>query len=650
MTGLNLKLCSVVLQNDRAQGANDAVATIAGSPSLPGPASAIGGGLYVAGSTLSLTNVCFNNDSALGGTGVSGTTGTPAGGNGGTAEGGGLYANDSSVTFGSSTRLVSLVSFSCDRAVGGAGGTGFTTAVADASGGAGGLGGFAFGGGMAVTGDSSVSDTTTTATAITSLPGLLGLPSVSFSLDLANFMSNKAVGGAGGAGGTGGTGGVGGSGGSGGNGSGGGLFVNSSAVSLASGNISCNLAQGGNGGASGTAPTASEGGLRHVTHAPLDPPAGGEGLGGGLAAVSDSGVSLTLVNVSGNTALGGNGNVFGTSGGDGGNACGGGLYANTSTLTLVGAIISANLAQGGVGGGFAAGSTGTTGGFGGDGSGGGIYGTGSQINLSAGFLSCNRALGGTGGAGATGLGGGYAYGGAIYADSGIDDGGEPIASVKHGVFHQTPPTNTNLTLAGAIIAGNLALGGKGGAFTTTGGDGGNGGDGVGGAVYVDGPTTTISLHVLMSNTAQGGNGGSAATTGTTGVGGVGGSGVGGALYAADSLVTVSLALIDLNFAIGGKAGTGGRVGGDALGAAIFVDSGATVTLKNVIVMLNTATAAPGAPLVPVAAVGGVYVYDGSSGPSAGTLIQSGFTFIYLNFPLTFSFPSSNVTSGSFTEI
>ena len=639
VTGLNLKLCSVVLQCDTAFGANNAVATTSGSG--PGPASALGGGLYVAGSTLSLTNVCFNNDSALGGSGLNGTSLSTTGGNGGTAEGGGLYVNASSVTFGSSTRLVSLVSFSCDKALGGLGGTGYT--VTEGTGGAGGYGGYAFGGGMAVTGDSSLSDTTTAT--IASLSSLLCLPSVSFSVDLANFSGNKAIGGAGGTGG-GGTGG-GGTGGSGGNGSGGGLYVSASAVSLAGGNILGNLAQGGAGGASGTA--IGSGTLHHVVHAPLDPPTGGDGLGGGLAAAPDSGVSLTLVNVSCNTALGGKGNVFGTGGGYGGDACGGGLYANTSTLTVVGAIISGNLAHGGVGGGFLAGSTGTTGGYGGDGSGGGIYGTDSQITLTAGLLACNRALGGTGGAGATGLTGGYAYGGAIYADSYIDDGGAPMRNVKHAVYHQTPPTNTNLTLAGALISGNLALGGNGGAFTITSGTGGNGGDGVGGAVYVDGPTTSISLHVLMSNTAQGGNGGSGITTSTTGVGGVGGNGIGGALYAADSLVTVSLALIDLNYAKGGKAGTGGSVGGDALGAAIFVDSGATVTLQNAIVMLNIATAAPGAPLVPVAAVGGVYVYDGSLGGTPGTLIQSGLTLIYLNFPLTFSFPISNVTTGPFTE-
>ena len=69
-----------------------------------------------------------------------------------------------------------------------------------------------------------------------------------------------------------------------------------------------------------------------------------------------------------------------------------------------------------------------------------------------------------------------------------------------------------------------------------------------------------------------------------------------------------------------------------------------MTLKNAIVTFNTACAAPGASM---AAVGGVYVYDGTSGPPAGNLQTSGFTIIFLNFPFSFTFP--NVTRGSFTE-
>jgi len=636
--GANLTLSGVILQNDRALGASGKGTSTA----TPGPEAALGGGLYVSGGAVSLTNVTFLNDQAVAGGGAAGVGTSGAGGNGGMAIGGGLYANGTAVTFGSSSKLLSVVSFLGDKAIGGNGGNG----TSGDDGGSGGSGGAAEGGGLAAVGGATVGDTTS-------------MNLTSFSLDLANFVGNAALGGNGGLGGAGST--HGGSGGGGGGGAGGGLFSDGSTVTLTGGNLTGNLAQGGNAGGSGSGGAVPEG-LRHQPLATLTE--GGAGVGGGLAAVDDSVVSLTLLNVAGNTAKGGNGSPGGNGtgnsgiggfGGFGGSACGGGLFADTSTLTIVGANISLNTAQGGNGGAGGNGGTGAEGmggggGAGGDGSGGGIYASDSQVSLSGGLLTLNRALGGAGGAGGTGATGGsggfggYASGGAIY------DFAAPVDSpriVTHKVLHApAAPANTNLTLSGALVTINRALGGNGavgGASTATGtgtgGSGGSGGDGVGGALYIDGLTATITLHALLTNLAQGGCGASGATGSTLGDAGDGGWGVGGALYVVQGTVSVNLALLELNATLGGAGGrtgaTGSGIGGDALGAGAFVDFGGSLTLQNTLVMVNIATAGPGG----MAFGGGVYVYNGTT---PGTLTQTGFTMILVNLP-------DNIDYGTLTE-
>jgi hypothetical protein len=152
-----------------------------------------------------------------------------------------------------------------------------------------------------------------------------------------------------------------------------------------------------------------------------------------------------------------------------------------------------------------------------------------------------------------------------------------------------------LTLeGGTTIRANHALGGAGapnlGVFS------GAGGGGMGGGVYVDGGTATLTNVTLSGNTAQGGQGGAGSTTQlglTRTFGGAGGCGQGGALDVAGGTVTLTSATLSNNSASGGAGGlAGGGSGasdgqsGDGLGGALYAGSG-TVQLWNVLVKSNT---------------------------------------------------------------
>jgi hypothetical protein len=146
-----------------------------------------------------------------------------------------------------------------------------------------------------------------------------------------------------------------------------------------------------------------------------------------------------------------------------------------------------------------------------------------------------------------------------------------------------------LTINNANFAGNLAVGGNGGAAIGTTGTGGRGGDAIGGAIDTGG--ATVNSSTFLGNAVSGGHGGAGGATGT---GGAGGDADGGAIALDTGGFGGNLAVNDstftLNLALGGGGGTGGTAGasGEGLGGAIF-NGGGTVVLKKSKFLLNFAS-------------------------------------------------------------
>ncbi|MGA2063336.1 MAG: hypothetical protein ABSG86_00120 [Thermoguttaceae bacterium] len=693
--GAKLTLTCVTVQYNYASGGTGTTGRGAGQ-------SAEGGGVFMNGGTLTLINSAINNNTATGGNGVNAVAGSPVGtpaGAGGFAAGGGLYATGATVVLGPSFGL-GCDTFLGNRAVGGKGGAGLSGAI-----GAGGNGGNAEGGGLFLDG---------------------GSLKMGNSLATVTIQGNSATGGAGGAGGTGtGAGGIGGS------AYGGGLYAQDLAiVSLTGALVTGNQAVGGAGGSGGAVPS--------LAASTSGPASGGAAWGGGLYA---QGSTLTLKGdvISCNQALGGaGGSVFvtstsGNSGGYGGYATGGGVLSTfdpetdvSGTLSMTGVSVCNNRAVGGVGGSAPAAVTETihhgdngvnlhhhvgghehairhavagateTAGTGGGGDGGGVstydpttvvvtpvlnlvlitgnvaqggsggagllggpggeggYGQGgglatNSLTLNGGVIACNQAIGGAGGAGGNGAtggggigdgpgggggGGGGAYGGGLAAFG--MEGGNPVS------------------VCGALVDFNSAIGGCGGAggkatgsSSASGGGGGGGGAGQGGGMYLQDATATISHVSAIGNVAQGGCGGAggagANANGLGGGGGGGGAGQGGALYLNESVTTLSCSWLLANCAHGGAGGAGGLGGsanpkgdqggggggGNGQGSGAYVDPTSTLNLSTSFVVANGASGGSGGAGNPNGAPGtgscnGVYVATG------GVLNQSGFSVIALN--------------------
>ncbi|MGA2617734.1 MAG: hypothetical protein ABSF26_09000 [Thermoguttaceae bacterium] len=533
---------------------------------LPGAYPAEGGGLWASGDTLGLSNVTFKGDRALGGAGTATSVSQ-------LAEGGAIWVSGG-------TLGLTGVTFQDNSALGGAGFNGTATAP---NGGAGNNG---YGGGLYATGSVTVA----------------GVVSPAGS---ANFIGNKVVGGNGGNGANGAS--TGGGGGPGGFGFGGGLYDDSSTITLRGGSMSSNLAQGGAGGKGGNGATlGGDGGY------------GGEA---GAAAAWFSGidtVSLTEVNMSANTSQSGDGGAGGAGtgasghGGTGGTALGGGdaVVFEGNTLILTSDVIDSNLALGGNGAAGGAGGAAGNGGLGG--TGGSIYGTavyqfGGTVTVTNGSMSANRALGGNGGvggkAGSGGQGGsgGYAEGGALWA---------------YGGTLTVTGTSMDLNLA---QAGNGAKGGNSSAASATGGKGGQGGGAQGGGVYLfDITSAMIDTPDLSGNKAIGGNGASGGTGHTLGNAGNGGEADGGGLYTYGGTTTVSSSQIEMNTAQGGNGGhtgaTGTGLGGNGVGGGACIDGSGTLKLTNyTVVDHNSAIAGLGflGGTPATASFGGVDLFSGT---------------------------------------
>ncbi|HEY7310781.1 MAG TPA: choice-of-anchor Q domain-containing protein [Gemmataceae bacterium] len=483
---------SLVLQNvsvqDNSAVGSAAAARTANQPNGRAGQNAAGGGLYVTDGTVTLesgTNLSGNEVvGGAGGTGaadaVSGAFRGGVGGVGGIAQGGGLYANNSTVTLDG-------VTVASDRALGGTGGRGGAGSFV---GGAGGAGGDALGGGLYVAG------------------GTVSLNNSTLSNDSAQGGSGGKGGKGGGVSGTNGSGhsnphiGNGGVGGAGGNASGGGLYVEGGTVSLSGDTLTGDTAQGGNGGNGGGGGVKSSV-IRHGG-------AGGSGSGGGLY-VAAGNVSLSGDTLSSNTARGGTGGTGGTSGnvsGNGGNAFGGGLYVQAGTVSLNSDTLSTNNADGGNGGVGGIGLFGGNGGNGGSAFGGGLYAVGGNVSLTNDTFANNNVRGGNGGKG----NGDTFDSGAVFVDIG-GNGGAGGNAFGGGLYVAAGSVN----LLSDTVAGNNAFGGNGGnggngpAGEGSGGNGGNGAGGVGGGLFIGGGSVVLANTLIAEDSVTAGAAGAAGT-------------------------------------------------------------------------------------------------------------------------------------------
>jgi hypothetical protein len=212
-----------------------------------------------------------------------------------------------------------------------------------------------------------------------------------------------------------------------------------------------------------------------------------------------------------------------------------------STLTIADSTFTKNSVQGGPGGG--------------SGLGGAILnyaqgvGSPSTLTLSSDLFLGNSATGGPAGTSGSGNVGGYGLGGALYNLLGA-----------------------TATVSDSTFVGNTATGGP------ASGAGNTGGPGEGGAVENFAATMTVSGSTFIGNAAVGGAGTNGATGGDGEGGGVDVSGSGANASFTDVLITLN-------------AATGGAGGGKGYGGGLYIATGALTTLKNTLVVGNTASTA-----------------------------------------------------------
>lgn len=281
--------------------------------------------------------------------------------------------------------------------------------------------------------------------------------------------------------------------------------------------------------------------------------------------VNSGNVALNNMDITGGRAQGGAG-ANGSGGGGGGLGAGGGLFINSgANVTIQGVTFDGNSSVGGNGGSVNA--------LFGGGGGGGIAGTGGDggNGIGVGGGGGGGGVSGTGGAGGTGGGGG---------GGGTSDGS-----------------------AGGILTGGAGggdggnggdIGNSGSAGSTNGGGGGGGllGGGGGGGDFGGGGGAGLGLTAGNGGTGGFGAGGGGTTaTGTAGAGGFGG-GAGGATTAGE--------------------------GGDALGGAIFVRQGGTLTVVDSNATANnTVTGGTGA-TTGLAAASNLYLMTGVNATFQGS--------------------------------
>jgi len=275
---------------------------------------------------------------------------------------------------------------------------------------------------------------------------------------------------------------------------GGGVYVNASSLTIISSKITGNSATGG-AGARGDK-------------------SGGQAAGGGIFN-SGSALVIQASVVSGNTVRGGAGGAginysvsrthvvtAASSGGEGGYAAGGGVYSSHGTLTILDSVISGNTGaggRGGVGGKASRSAAGTYGGGGGGVYGGGILSQDGTVNILYSTVSGNVVIGGKGAAGSRGNGttgnkGKYGYeGGAGGA------GGGGISSY-----------GDTATIVASTFSGDTAISGKASGRLAE-----SQPHSVGGGIYLQNDTATLSLVTVARNSAGTDGGGIWISQGTT---------------------------------------------------------------------------------------------------------------------------------------
>lgn len=493
------------------------------------PGAAQGGGLFIDGGDVTLTDVSvvsnsvFGADGIDGGNGAAGVAGSGAQ-NGSAAQGGGIYLA------GGTLSLVHSV-VGGNLALGGNGGNG----------GNGGRGTMGFTGVFGQAGTDGAPGG----------PGATG--------------GNGKPGQDGGDGGDGTRGGAGGNGGQGGDAEGGGIYVAGGTFTVLASSISGNLAQGGSGGSGGSGADGGGGGLGR------NGGRGGNGGSGGAGADGDE-VGGKGGN-GGRGAAGGRGGdgghgadgARGGLGGGGGQAEGGGIFLGGGVSAIKNTNVQNNNVVGGGGGGGGSGGAGGDGGQSGKGGDGGQAGPG-------GNGGSGKSQGGAGGAAGVGANPGNAGRGGDAGRGAVGGSGGNGGLAEGGGFFVAAG---RLTLVTTDVSENTAEGGEGGdgGESGEGGEGGRGGTGGRGARVNGGLGGGEGGDASDNNghggagaageaATRGGRGGDGGTGGDGASGGFGGSGgraAGGGIFEAGGILHLFGGEIS-GHVIGGQGGDGGTAG------------------------------------------------------------------------------------------
>ncbi len=310
---------------------------------------------------------------------------------------------------------------------------------------------------------------------------------------------------------------------------------------------------------------------------------GGAGGGGGLYVENGANISIQNVQFKGNKAQGGNGGTGSdvlAGGGGGGGGFGGGAGGGGSSADGCGG--GGGNVGGGAGG--ASGVAGTAGTLLGGGGGGGSAGAGGASVTAAGgtafsgggggggAVTGGSASGNAGGAGATGLGAGGNFGGGG-GGGGLNGGAGGAGGGTGGGGGGGGLSASSVSAGGAGGPGGGGGGGAGQQADST--SGGRGGFGAGGGA--GDPTGGGTIF-----------GGGSGATGSN-PGGGGGAAMGGAIFVQNGAtvtigdVTISGSLFPTatpNTLAGGTGGGGGATNGSTYGADIFLRSGGTLVFNN----------------------------------------------------------------------
>ncbi|HYG76698.1 MAG TPA: PKD domain-containing protein [Planctomycetota bacterium] len=664
---------NVIIENNTASGRSGSITS---SSAGTNGGDAYGGGIYAEGGsvTFSGTGSTVRLNYAYGGNGADaayrGSTSGASGGNGGSAIGGGLFVQSSTLVGTNLTVVDNL-------AQGGGGGRGadggassstdtigtstpssYTTTFYYAyAGGRGGSGGSAMGAGIFAQGKG----------------GTLNLTASDISSNT-NYAGQGGRGGDGGASGS--AGGAGGNAGFSGGARGGGLYVSGLDVTLDGTTVSGNSNVGAAPIPGGTGFRDEDGG-RGSSNSPV--------LGGGIFAVYGE-LNLNSVLVDDNTQTagsGGNGGNNPTSGwtgqgGTGGYAAGGGIYARLAPITLSGtSSVSRNQNTGGnsaPGEGswrrfaskakFSSSSSSLIF-FPGDAVGAGIYVSGAGFDAgSATSLTLNQNSN-TGGRGSDGLGGSSSSSPSVYqtASSGVP-GGDGGHAAGAGMFVY----NSTFVASNLVVTKNTNAGGDGGNGeygTSDGGNGGDGGSATGAGLYIGyTPTVTLTNSTISENTNTGGKGGAGGSGSSGGNGGSGGDSFGGGLFiqvsgqfpiTLDASITQTTVASNQNR--GGIGGTGGKAdpfstsgsggrggsGGEAIGGGVYVSGNFTGGA----VAFNNGTVAGNSNIGGAGGIGGDAPSSVGSGGNASNVLGGGIYTQFVDVALNATLVDSNTqTAGN----